>query len=140
MADIIQSTDFSKWPVREFERRFYREVEVGGYAYLVPATKLGQVQITRADNARRDHVIKILNPDGSVEVSPDDVRAYVEEHRSYAEPIVRSWYAALWKPCKGSPSVEEVYEYIPFSLLEETQSFFLASFTEYTAPPADPVS
>ncbi len=176
--------NYNEWPCREFARQFYKEIAIGSARYLVPCGKLGQGQIDKAENARRD-AAKVILTDAALlasirakqkaeletqiaaakgymegasdeiksgdrmstkdrfarilvqlnartllpvdpEPSDEDADYYTNENR-LSEPLHSAWTAALYIPFAGSPSIEEIYEFIPVYVLVETQGFFVES-------------
>lgn len=62
-------TDYSKWPLSEWERRFYREESVLDLKFLVPNYKLGEGKIDKADRAQLSAAKDILRADKNLLLS-----------------------------------------------------------------------
>ncbi len=104
-------SNYTNWPVREFERVFYKEISIGGFGYLVPCGKLGRGQSVKAEAAKKEEAKLILS----------DSKLLASVRKEQSDSLQASITAAAGLiESSVTPEAKDRYARIHVSLLAQT--------------------
>lgn len=116
-ADVID-------PNSLYNPKYYEVVEVLGHQYVKPI-RIGIGFNDKLKKAYREKYASLcpteLQADGSIDKKKYD--SWLETNQ-FEEPIKRTYLTLTFLPVKGSPTIDEIYDYFPQPIYVESYNFF----------------